>query len=618
MWLSSILQLLILILSPFFYTGTGRITLRLFRLAAERCLRFEIADDEDPGASALLLLGLLVNLWFVFMLSCLGAGLLPALVISWLPASRAAYDAFIAMFRSKRGFSLNFVGWFAVVGGLGLSLFNAKSGITTPWANNYGDLTFHLGMITSFVFGGNIPPEYHIFPGVSLSYPFFVNFWSSSLWAAQPTFRALSIIFTYQWLLLWLVIYRVLDGDRFRLLPWAVLFGAGSFDYLFNALLALPNSSPDLNAGAHAILRSGYPWTPFLTTIWVTQRPALLGAAVLLASVFLFHRYLANREGNAQKLLLSGLLLGFAPLTHFHLFLVGFLYIAMLLAFDYLIPESGRRPVKESALFFLPCGIALLSLPWLIGKKHIAAVIFGWMPWPKPEADTTVFSSLLASLNMWLNNAPNWFLFVFLLFAFGRRIRPLVVLVLLFIAANFVKLAVWDWDQIKIFLGIYLVTLSFVVFEERSKWPLTLSLVLLLLPGMYETGKVLFNYRDQQVYTEEEIRQAEAIRNATEPGAVVLAKPAHNSLITLTGRRLYSGYGGTLGSHGLDYKERAERQKNLELATKCEKAESGRVCPQYLLWTSREKEFWKKNEPEPNERFVPLLGNYFYRIKDPA
>ena len=45
--------------------------------------------------------------------------------------------------------------------------------------NNFGDLPFHLSVITSFAYGNNFPPEDPTYAGVRFTYPFLTDFVSA-------------------------------------------------------------------------------------------------------------------------------------------------------------------------------------------------------------------------------------------------------------------------------------------------------------------------------------------------------------------------------------------------------------------------------------------------------
>src|SRR5215510_13167632 len=54
-----------------------------------------------------------------------------------------------------------------------------NTGLSTGLLNNFGDLPFHLSVITSFAFGNNFPPEDPTYAGVRFTYPFISDFISA-------------------------------------------------------------------------------------------------------------------------------------------------------------------------------------------------------------------------------------------------------------------------------------------------------------------------------------------------------------------------------------------------------------------------------------------------------
>src|SRR5438093_7115872 len=51
--------------------------------------------------------------------------------------------------------------------------------ISTGLLNNFGDLPFHLSVITGFAYGNNFPPEDPTYAGVRFTYPFLADFASA-------------------------------------------------------------------------------------------------------------------------------------------------------------------------------------------------------------------------------------------------------------------------------------------------------------------------------------------------------------------------------------------------------------------------------------------------------
>ena len=59
------------------------------------------------------------------------------------------------------------------------AMIETPEGIYTGLLNNFGDLPFHLSVITSFAFGNNFPPQDPTYAGVRFTYPFLTDFVSA-------------------------------------------------------------------------------------------------------------------------------------------------------------------------------------------------------------------------------------------------------------------------------------------------------------------------------------------------------------------------------------------------------------------------------------------------------
>ena len=583
----TVLQISYLLVSPLLYILVG---LQVTDFVASRFTLSPWSCSRPVQLCALFLIGLLVYLTSVFLLLCAG--------VSWPVAGFAPYLLILSRLKSIKSLLHelipqphgNFLLWFLVVLWSGSTLINTHDGIATAWKNNYGDLTFHLGMISSFAAGVNFPPQYHIFPGETLSYPFFINLWTASFWWFNPEFRLLPLIFVVQWVCLWTVIYRLFNGDRFWLLPWALFFGGGSI-YAIGA-----------NSGE--LIEHLFPWTNFLTTIWVTQRTTVLGSAVVLAALsLLFHSRKGSVKDRSPELWFAALLLALAPLVHTHFVLVAQLFCVAVLVSD-AIRNHAWKPLTSWVCVSM---ISAIFLPWLIGKGGAVSIHAGW----KPYLDQPL---LLQSAAMWWANAPFWLLSVVLYWIVSRRHLFVAILAALFLFANIVQIAYWDWDQIKIFLGIYMISLFlWSELESRAAWRTHVALVTLLAVGAFEYGKLLIEAPMFVVYSKDEVEKAEAIRRVTAPHDIIAGSPDHNSLITLTGRPLFSGYAGTLSSHGLNYQARADLQQSLASLPDCPTQMPQQVCPRYILWTEKDKGFWKVARPPP-EHYKKTDLDFLFRI----
>src|SRR6185295_5573533 len=58
-------------------------------------------------------------------------------------------------------------------------MIDLPEGIYTGILNNFGDLPFHISVITSFAYGNNFPPDDPTYAGVRFTYPFLTDFASA-------------------------------------------------------------------------------------------------------------------------------------------------------------------------------------------------------------------------------------------------------------------------------------------------------------------------------------------------------------------------------------------------------------------------------------------------------
>lgn len=548
---------------------------------------------EAPAA--LFVLGLLTHLSATLALASAGAPLGAASLLPLAVALRAPGELYRLSRRLVPAPRVELALWLLVTTALGVSLFSSAPDVTTPWKNNWGDLPFHLGMLSSFVFGPGFPPEYHLFAGVPLSYPFFINLWTAAFWWIEPGLGVLRWLFVGQWVVLWGAVHALLDGRRNALLPWALLLGGGSW-------LALGS-----NAGER--IAQGIAWTAFLPTIWVTQRSALLGVCAALACLRLLRGALAVEAGRgpARGLLacaLAGLVAGLSPLAHVHVCLVAGLYALLVLLLR--LPGS-RHELLAFAIGSLP---ALLFLPWLVGKAGTVGLVAGFVT--GDAAAQTGVARLRSAAAAWALHAPLFLALAAGLWAITRSHARFAPWWALFVLGNLLQLAVWEWDQLKWFLGLYAVLLAaWSELTSPAARRAQLACVLLVVPGLVEAVRPFAAGERYVVYRAIDVDRARAVREHTPPTAIIACDPRHNSPVTLTGRSLFYGYEATLWSHGIDYAARRALMADFAALSACDAP----VCPTHLFWTDAERRFWHRESPGPG--FLPTPLAFLYEASPP-
>lgn len=525
--------------------------------------------------------------------------ILKSLGLNWVFAAFLPYGVtlfgdtrsyFRGLTRLPRSLTPNHSLWLVVQIIIGLTLFDYFGGaISTAWRNAYGDEPFHFSMIASFAFADNFPPQQVIFSGEPLSYPFFVNLWSASLWFWDQSFFLLSVIFLYQWVILWEVVYRAVDGDRYPFTPWLLLFLGGTYFSLGE------------NSGTHIDDSLGL--TSMLTTIWVPQRSSIFGLAVCCVILSLFFQYddaESTSEEGPERLMLAGFLLGLAPLVHAHMCLMTGLFVLLCLVWEILVEAERRRELTLQLVRFIAfASISLYALPFLMEKQSILAFAKnGFFP-TKEEWGVSFWLQVLKNVApLLLAGGVAWF--------FTRKHRYFVILIFLSLVAWFCRISVWEWDQLKAFIPLFVIVLMTLGRWLPKYYPVGFAfLVLLTFPSVYEVYVMIEKGARFEIFDKSKVSSALRFQEEIPKDAVLLAAPDHNTAAILTGRRLYLGYEGWLWSHGISYGGRKEQIKKLETALAC----NAFPCPDYLVWTEPEKRFWKRSAPPigKTRRVTPTL-----------
>lgn len=588
-------QILVFAVSPLAYICLGTM---LWRLLGK--LPFlHISREKQPSPLLFLLPGLAIFNYVSLILKTLGATWLALhiLLLAIIILDRRNVIRLIKSLGNLK-FTPHFGLWFFAILTIGISLLNTTRNFDTYWVNAYGDYAFHIGMISSFLFGDNFPPQNHILAGETLSYPFFVNLWSATLWSANPTPLGLGFTFLYQWLVIFLPLYFLLEGDKAKAVPWLILFGGGTF-------LAL---------GVHSSqnIKDGFPWSVLLTTAWIPQRSAMMGLLAAGTMMKGFNEYLKDPK-NEVYLLWAGLTAALMPLVHTHMLLVLGLYVGLVIILKY--KQNSLRPLL---LFALPASLSLHALFFLLGKESIFKITIGWYPW---ESFPGMLGQIWGAIRMWAANAGHLIISAAILYFLGQKRVELAAIGILFILGNIFQAAIWPWDQIKIFMAIYIImaTLWISAYEKGNAGFLNLLLFIFIIPGLCEVRKVISENNMHAVYSRDDWIKAQEIIKITKPDDIILSAPNHNSLITLSGRRLFMGFPGTLFSHGSNYLDREGIMDTLTRAVNCRALLSQKPaednCPNYLLWAHNEVAKWGRIDQKSALQLEPTTLSFLYRIK---
>jgi hypothetical protein len=558
------------------------------------------------------------------------------------------------------------------------AIFEKPDGIYTGVLNNYGDLPFHLSVITRFAWGENFPPEDPTFAGVRFTYPFITDFISAMFVRAGASLR--DSMFIENWILgvaLVGVLHRfgqqllrnrtaailtpvlvVLNGG----FGWGLLFddvkktGKG----VFQVLAHIQHSYTILPEAAEA-----WRWGNAVTSLLVPQRGFLLG--IPLAVIVFTQWWAASRsdaEGkskkvkgkkesrqhkrpeaaadastaarstavnsslfpfsffllpSAKRMLAAGFVAGLLPLVHAHSF-IAVMGVGACLAL------INLKRWREWLIFLVTA--SLIALPQLLWSTHGSAVKtsafigfqFGW------DSDTENF------FWFWFKNTGLFIplLIVALLwkrdnYLVSRRLLFFYLPFLLcFIIPNMVKLAPWIWDNVKILFYWWIASAPIVALLlarlwESSAWNRGLAAVLfvvLVLAGGLDVFALVTSQGEYQEFDRDGANFAEMIKQQTPPRATILHAPVHNTPVFLTGRRSLMGYPGHIWTHGLDFGQRETDIKKIYAGSPDAAALLAKYGVDYVVIDPQEHSLMPVNDAFFSRyREVAKIGEYhLYKI----
>ncbi len=482
----------------------------------------------------------------------------------------------------------------AGIAGVGLLLWlvfdrvmlESPAGIGTGYVTNLGDLPFHLQIVASFAWAGNLPPEDPTYAGTAFTYPFLADYLSGMLVVAGASLRqallAPNLVLGAALIGVLVRFGGTITRDRLAgwLTPVLVLLGGGL------GWVALADDVQKSGAGiletilapAHDYTIVGdtvWRWGNAITTLLVTQRGMLLGLplAVVVFTIFWGTLLPAStpeaRRLRATRLGIAGLATGALVLTHTHSFVVV-LGTGFLLGLLFAEWRGGRW---RAWVLYL-AAMALVAVPSVLllarGSSTSAGSYFGIViGWDRGETDPVTFwllntglfipllaVALLAGRVPWGGGRP---------LAGGRLLRFWLPFLAWFIVPNVVRLAPWTWDNIKVLFYWWVGSAPLVALAIAALWrgrwrgiprdaarvAAAGSLVVLVLAGSLDVWRVVSGRSFYGEFDAAGVAFSERIR-ATVPGrALVLHAPTWNPPVYLTGRRSLLGYPGWMWSRGL-------------------------------------------------------------------
>jgi len=538
-----------------------------------------------------------------------------------------------------------------------------SEGIFTGGSNNLGDLPFHLGIIFGFTEGANFPPQNPSFAGAKFAYPFIADLGTAALVELGAGVREAMLVQNVSWAFALLVIFERfvfrLVNDRFaaRLAP-VLLFLSGGLGFLwfFSDYAGQAKNIFQLlmDIGKDYTISQEFRWGNSLITLFITQRSLLLGMPLTLIALGGLWKVFAMDNPQRKKLVdllvsplfILGLLAGMLPLIHLHSLLVLFVVTAFLLI---------MRPAKWQEFAAFGVGVCIIAIPELIWSitgsatraGEFFAFYFGW-----ESAQSNILWAWLKNTGIFI---PVLLAGLYLYYKHGdetggvdkptkghkksqKKDVPAIVadhrvslllfyipFAFLFVLANVVKLAPWEWDNIKVLIYWMVGSIPFVVFAIAWMWrqntigkvASVIAIFVLIASGGLDVWRTVSRQHNYRVFDPDAIKIGERLRIATPPHSLFLNAPTYNTAVVLSGRLSLMRYPGHLDSHGIDYKERENDVKQMYRGGLAARHLFEKYGIEYVLISPEER-----RSLSPNESFFasfPLVaesGEYkVYKVK---
>ena len=492
------------------------------------------------------------------------------------------------------------------------AMIELPDGYYTGLLNNFGDLPFHISVVTSFAFGNNYPPQDPTYAGVKFTYPFLSDFISAIFVKCGATIRQSMFLENYPVALAFVgLLHRwafVLLRNRLAavITPVLVILNGGLGWVMFTAALTDSHTGfvaflKSLPVSFTIIPESTWRWGNAISTLLIPQRGFLLGLPIAVivftqwwmatnrADVDVEHKTessgkskkakgkkragaekldstpLLTTISSTQQMIAAGLIAGLLPLVHAHSFVVVMVVgagIALL-----------QRQWRHWFAFFLAASV--IALPQMLWSTYGSAVdsakFFEWhLGWDHGKenpvwfwlTNTGLFIPLTIAAVLWRDKPP---------LVSRRLLIYFLPFTLCFIIPNVLKMAPWIWDNIKVLYYWWLASAPLVALLLSRLWEqggmkraaAVLMFAIVIAAGALDVASIMFRPTKHQVFNRAGIQFAETMTKQTAPSALVMHAPVHNHPVFLTGRRSLMGYPGHIWTHGLDYVQRESEIKRV-------------------------------------------------------
>ncbi len=500
------------------------------------------------------------------------------------------------------------------------------TGLFAGQVNIWGDWALHLGDVTAFVYGDNLPPQNTRWAGTPYAYHYLTSITAAAMvrLGLDPA-MALSLQ-SFLFCLLMLVglfAFAVrLTRDRnaagvsvalFLLggtLGWLVVANAVNQSHdLLGTLLRQPwdnGQQSDLN----------FRWPNLFFALIESQRGYLYGLPLFLLILTLLYE---GVQGGGKKLFAAaGVIAGTLPFAHTST-LAALALITPFVALLFIQPL--REWVINWTLFFgLWIAIAVPQLLLQQGGQNVGTQGLRWqIGWVAAPDSWPWF---------WLKNL-GWFIPLLLIALASRTLltgpvrRFLWAMMPIFAICNLVAFFPWDWDNTKFFfywfLAVTILVAALLVRTWREHSSLVVRALVLSVVATMTLSGLLLNFqqligKDHNLFlSTEELAVAAQVRDLTPPHAVFATGLQHNHPVTvMAGRAVMMGYPGWLFSYGIDYSQRERDLRAIYALAANTPALLEKYNVEYVVIGPNERQNLKPNVEAFRSRYQRIIntGNY--------
>lgn len=493
----------------------------------------------------------------------------------------------------------------------------------------YGDLPFHLNIISSFSVGCNrnrtsmFDVKTSFYAGEPLAYPFITNYLSSILVSTGQASIRISLLVPSMLIMVSLVIgmFSLLfefTRDEFATSVAFFLFiNLGGHGWTRILTMNIVNEEfakegPDF---IHHWPGHQYEyWFHCLFHVLVPQRASLFSMPLCYWTFLLLIQGFQHKS--LGKMFIAGVLTGFTPLVQVHSYVAIAQWAITYCAITF--PYKQSRQWQRTFLLWAVFGITanVMAFPQFL---------------PYLNRLTTNDSSFLRLDPIWKGQSPFrlwWYglgVFAPIALVFGwieldrRQLLLYIPSILVFLLANVIRYQPWELDNLKVFYAGWIPLALGVVSQYLVKlWDTAtgsiLSMALLLLSCFSGFLSTIINISSPAAIFDKtsDWQLGRWISENTDVTSVFLVNPTHmHPAATIAGRQLYMGYPGWVASHGLEYTNRQHQNSHLGMNSAPEGFTS-----EHITYVISHDHFAPLFETDviPNPQWVKVFSNDIYHV----